>query len=69
MPIKGQYEQKCNAAALEQLGVKTLAALPENFHIVFEEWYNLVQPLNIRFPYASSDIIDIMMKKAVAMAS
>lgn len=68
MPIKGQYEQKCNAAALEQLGVKTLAELPENFHIVFEEWYHSVKPLHIRFPYSSADIIDMMMRKATSMA-
>lgn len=67
MPIKGQYEQKCNAAALEKLGVKTLTELPENFHIVFEDWYNSVQPLHIRFPYASADIIDSMMKKAAGL--
>ena len=68
MPIKGQYEQKCNAAALAQLGVKTLTELPENFHIVFEEWYHSVKPLNIRFPYSSADIINIMMRKAASMA-
>lgn len=69
MPIKGQYEQKCNAAALEQLGVKTLAELPENFHIVFEEWYNTADPVDITFTFSSAEIIDIMMKKAAAMAS
>lgn len=69
MPIKGQYEQKCNAAALEQLGVKTLAELPENFHIVFEEWYNTADPVDITFTFSSAEIIDIMMKKAAAMTS
>ncbi len=69
MPIKGQYEQKCNAAALEQLGIKTLAELPENFHIVFEEWYHSVKPVDITFNYSSADIISIMMKKAAGMAS
>ncbi|MFT3748359.1 MAG: glycosyltransferase family protein [Agriterribacter sp.] len=64
MPIKGQYEQKCNAAALEQLGVKTLTELPENFHIVFEDWYNAAKPVDIKFKYASADIIRIMMQKA-----
>lgn len=69
MPIKGQYEQKCNAAALEQLGVKTLTELPENFHIVFEEWYHSVKPVDITFKYSSADIINIMMRKAATMVS
>ena len=69
MPIKGQYEQKCNAAALKELGVKTLTELPEDFHIVFEEWYKTVKPVDIRFTYSSAEIVDIMMKKAAAMTS
>lgn len=69
MPIKGQYEQKCNAAALEQLGVKTLTELPENFHLVFEEWYSSVKPVDIKFKYSSAEIINIMMQKAAKTAS
>jgi hypothetical protein len=49
--------------------VKTLADLPENFHIVFEEWYNTANPVDITFTFSSAEIIDIMMKKAAAMAS
>lgn len=63
MPIKGQYEQKCNAAALEKLGVKVLPELPENFDAVFEEWYHQTQPLNIRFPYNAADITHMMMNR------
>ena len=37
VPIKEQYEQKCNSAALEQLGIKTLTALPENFYTVLKD--------------------------------
>lgn len=63
MPIKGQYEQKCNAAALEKLGIKTLPELPDNFHEVFEHWYDTVQPLNIRFPYSARQITETFMRR------
>ena len=66
MPIKGQYEQQCNAAALRQLGVKTLAQLPENFNIIFEQWYADAQPVDISFPYSAGQIAAIMMQKAAA---
>jgi len=61
MPIKGQYEQKCNAAALEKLGVKTLPGLPADFHKVFEAWYETAEPVDIRFPYSAGEIITRMM--------
>ena len=39
------------------------------FHIVFEEWYNTAKPVDITFACSPAEIIDIMMKKAAAVAS
>lgn len=44
IPIGGQYEQICNAAALQKLGVKTLPKLSDNFHEEVKEWLNKPQP-------------------------
>lgn len=66
MPIKGQYEQQCNAAALEQLGVRTLARLTDDFDIIFEKWYAAAQPVNISFEYNAGQITALMMQKAAA---
>ena len=38
IPIRGQYEQMCNAAALEQLGVKCVDRLDGSFVNAFHEW-------------------------------
>ena len=38
IPIRGQYEQLCNAAALEQLGVKVIHKMDNSFTAVFHEW-------------------------------
>jgi uncharacterized protein (TIGR00661 family) len=38
IPIRGQYEQLCNAAALERLGVKVLHKIDDSFTIAFDEW-------------------------------
>lgn len=40
IPIRGQYEQSCNAAALEELGVMTLITIDKNFSSHFEKWMN-----------------------------
>lgn len=38
IPIRGQYEQLCNAAALGKMGVPVLKALDANFSAVFSPW-------------------------------
>jgi uncharacterized protein (TIGR00661 family) len=40
VPIRGQYEQLCNAAALERLGVKVLDRIDNSFAPAFREWIN-----------------------------
>ncbi|HRP55202.1 glycosyltransferase family protein [Agriterribacter sp.] len=66
MPIKGQYEQQCNAAALEQLGVRTLTRLTDDFNIIFEKWYAGALPVDISFEYNAGQITALMMQKADA---
>lgn len=62
IPIKGQYEQQCNAAALEKMGVKKLDILDDDFITNFHHWINS-EPRTL-FPYkqTTEQIIDKMMK-------
>lgn len=38
IPIRGQYEQVCNASALENLGITCLKTIDESFPVVFNSW-------------------------------
>jgi uncharacterized protein (TIGR00661 family) len=49
IPIRGQYEQCCNAAALRDMGVMTLDKINGNFTHDFERWVNNYQPLQIDY--------------------
>lgn len=49
IPIRGQYEQCCNAAALQQMGVMTLPTINGNFKNDFESWMNNYKPLQIDY--------------------
>jgi uncharacterized protein (TIGR00661 family) len=40
IPIRAQYEQQCNAAALQQIGGLCLKTIDENFSDQFYEWIN-----------------------------
>jgi uncharacterized protein (TIGR00661 family) len=39
IPIKNHYEQQCNAAALEKMGVSVLEDVDEQFADIVEKWY------------------------------
>ncbi|MEN9513275.1 MAG: hypothetical protein RLZZ390_609 [Bacteroidota bacterium] len=41
IPLKGQYEQLCNAEALKDFNVTVIDKLNENFKISFEKWIDL----------------------------
>ncbi|WP_346236175.1 glycosyltransferase family protein [Niabella insulamsoli] len=59
IPIRGQYEQCCNAAALRKMGVMTLDKINDNFPEVFKQWMEDYKP--IRRDYSQS--IPLSMKK------
>lgn len=40
VPMKGQYEQECNAAALNKLGIKTLNSITKDNSDEIEDWIN-----------------------------
>jgi uncharacterized protein (TIGR00661 family) len=40
VPIKGQYEQVCNAAALKKMGIKTMSVFDDDFITHFDSWIN-----------------------------
>lgn len=49
IPIGGQYEQQCNAAALNQMGIMTLKAISSDFAVLFEKWLNDYKTLQIDY--------------------
>lgn len=52
IPIRGQYEQQCNAASLEKLGIKKLDRIGIDFKKDLELWVN--HPKVVKMNYAGS---------------
>jgi uncharacterized protein (TIGR00661 family) len=52
IPIRGQYEQVCNAAALERLGITCLKTIDENFPSLFYNW--IEEKNSVRIDYSQS---------------
>ncbi|WP_438946538.1 glycosyltransferase family protein [Sediminibacterium sp.] len=63
LPIKGQYEQLCNAAALQKLGVKILNAISEDFSEMIESWLNQEQQNSFVLQNNTAGLIEKIMEK------
>ncbi len=57
VPIKNQYEQYCNAAAMEKLGVPVLQSIGNKMLPVVRDWVLYHKPLNISYPDNTEKII------------
>lgn len=44
-PIRGQYEQECNAAALKRKGIRVLHRIGENFSAEVADWFANAAPV------------------------
>lgn len=66
IPIRGQYEQLCNAAALKKLGVITLDKLDEDFTGVFLNWINEPNVPSLSFSHTTETIVEFVMQRAAS---
>ena len=58
VPIKGQYEQYCNAAALRELGVPSLKVLNDQSLEPLRAWVREEQNIQIEFPNQTKAILE-----------
>lgn len=58
IPMKSQYEQQCNAAALEKLGVTVAKSLKKKHHEIIREWLQNGKPIKVNYPNITEQIID-----------
>lgn len=65
IPIRGQYEQQCNAAALRDMGVLCLSQIDDGFARHFYQW--ITSPAVIRKDYSHS--IERSLEKVFDMAA
>jgi uncharacterized protein (TIGR00661 family) len=63
IPMKNQYEQHCNAAALETLGIPVLKNLKKKRLPQVEDWVRQGKSLEINYPDITEEIIDMVLTR------
>ncbi|TAH17825.1 MAG: glycosyl transferase [Cytophagales bacterium] len=67
IPIKGQYEQLCNAKAMKAIGVTVVKKISEKFSLRLSDWLQHAKPLQINYPNNTGQMIeDIFANKNLA---
>jgi uncharacterized protein (TIGR00661 family) len=61
IPIKGQYEQKCNAAALEKMGITIIQELDESFSSRFYQWLAEKTPAKLVLNHSTEASVSFLM--------
>ena len=65
IPMKGQYEQHLNAAALEDLGIPVIYDVEsQQSHKAIGKWLHETKKVEVDFPDVTEEVIDNMLKTA-----
>ncbi|MES2630236.1 MAG: glycosyltransferase family protein [Bacteroidota bacterium] len=63
IPMKGQYEQQCNAAAAAQLGVPVIKKLRKRYLDTILDWVESEQTITVDYPDNTEQIINEILVK------
>lgn len=63
IPMKGQYEQQCNAAALKDMGVPVIKSLKKKHTDKIRAWIVAKQVITVNYPDSTERIINMIIRK------
>lgn len=58
IPMKNQYEQHCNAAALKQMGVHCIKSLKKKHYDVLDDFFTTNHKVAVSYPDETAQILD-----------
>ena len=63
MPMKQQYEQQCNAAALEKMGVPVIKSFKDKNLDKADQWLNRDETIPVDYPDQTAAVIDKLLRE------
>lgn len=63
IPMKGQYEQQCNALSAARLGVSIQQKIDENFVPAVQNWLSSTEKVEVNFPDETAKIVANLVSK------
>ncbi|WP_400071113.1 glycosyltransferase family protein [Zobellia russellii] len=66
IPMKGQYEQQCNAAALKEMGVPVVKSLKLKHLDKIKSWIDTNTKLDVHYPDTTDEIIESVLEESLS---
>lgn len=63
IPMKGQFEQQCNAAALKEMGIPVIKSLKSKYISKIIHWVSQSSNITVAYPNDTENIIDDILNK------
>lgn len=63
VPMKNQYEQQCNAAALATLGIPVIKNIKKKQVPKIEDWIQKGRSLEINYPDITEEVVDLVLQR------
>lgn len=64
IPMKNQFEQQCNAAALQQMGVRALPKLDIELLPEVVSWIQYAEPVEVNYPDQNKEVFTKLFEKS-----
>lgn len=64
IPMKGQYEQQCNAAVLAEMGVAVIKSLKNKHLDTLQQWLDTDTIINVDYPDITDKIVSQLLKES-----
>lgn len=65
IPMTGQYEQQCNAAALANMSIPVIRSLSRKYHDRINLWVKSGKPVTVHYPDQTAEIIERIIREHV----
>ncbi|MEH0154353.1 glycosyltransferase family protein [Limibacter armeniacum] len=62
IPMKNQYEQQCNAAALKNMGVPVIKSLKKKHYETIQSWLESAQLVEVNYPDNAEEAVKILLE-------
>lgn len=67
IPMKDQFEQKCNAESLKPYGIRTIDRVDDFFATHITDWLSQSEAVRIDFPDQTREIVEYMLQTALGL--
>ena len=64
IPMRGQFEQQCNAAMLQSMGVTVVENMKEESSSIFEDWLQHGKVVDVKYPDNTRRLLERILEEA-----